>query len=499
VAERRCWLRYGANSRRTSDGGARVLLYALVGVSELPLTGLVARIRSDEIGSLEATEAYLERIDRMDGRIRAYITVTAELAREQASGADEALARGETLGPLHGLPIALKDNIDTAGVRTTVGSAFFADQVPERDAEVARRLREAGAVLLGKVTLHEFAYGATNQNPHHGFCRNPWDLERIPGGSSGGSGAAVAAGLCATALGTDTGGSVRIPASLNGVSALRPTNGRVSNRGVFPITWTFDTVGPLARAAVDVALVFSVLAGFDPEDPGSVEHPPDDVLGRLDQGLEGLRIGVPGNFFFEEVDDEVADSVRAAADLMASRGAAVEEIELPGAERAHETTTRMIWAEAYAIHRRRLAEQPELFGEDVRRRLALGAEVSGADYAEYRQWAQQWRRTMERVFESVDLILTPAAGTTAPLAAESETIETTRRLTRLTYAWSLAGLPALAAPCGLDSAGLPIGLQLGAAPFREGTLLRAGAAYQRETDWHLREPALDLSENVNVG
>jgi aspartyl-tRNA(Asn)/glutamyl-tRNA(Gln) amidotransferase subunit A len=468
-------------------------------VSELPPTGLAARIRSGEIGSLEATEAYLGRIERLDGRIGAYITVTAQLAREQADAADEALARGEPLGPLHGLPVALKDNIDTAGVRTTVGSAFFADRVPERDAGVARRLREAGAVLLGKVTMHEFAYGATNQNPHHGSCRTPWDLERIPGGSSGGSGAAVAAGLCAAALGTDTGGSVRIPAALNGVSALRPTNGRVSNRGVFPITWTFDTVGPLARAVVDLALVFSVLQGFDAEDPGSAYRPDDDIFDRLDQGLDGLRIGVPASFFFEDVDDEVVSVVRAAADLMATCGAAVEEIELPGADRANQTTTRMIWAEAYSIHRGRLAAQPELFGEDVRRRLALGAGVSGADYAEDRQWARQWRRTVEHAFEGVDLVLTPAAGTTAPLAAESETIETTRRLTRLTYAWSLAGLPALAVPCGFDAAGLPIGLQLAAPPFQEGTLLRAGAAYQRETDWHVRQPALAPSENVNVG
>ena len=468
-------------------------------VKELPLTGLAERIRSGGIGSAEATDVYLERIERLDGRLRSFITVTAEIAREQARAADEVLARGETLGPLHGLPVAVKDNIDTGGVRTTAGSAFFAARVPERDAEVARRLREAGAVLLGKANLHELAYGGTTQNPHHGLCRNPWNLERIPGGSSGGSGAAVAAGLCAAALGTDTGGSVRIPAALNGVSALRPTNGRISMRGVFPITWTFDTVGPLARAVADVALVFSVLPGFDPEDTGSHDRPVDDVLVQLEQGLEGLRIGVPRSFFFEEVDEDVARSARAAGELMAARGADVEEIELPGAERAEEATRRMILAEAYAIHRRRLAEQPELFGEDVRRRLALGAEVSGAEYAEHRQWAREWRRTLDRVFERVDLILTPAAGQAAPLAAESETIETTRRLTRLTYGWTLAGLPALAVPCGFDGAGLPIGLQLAAAPFREATLLRAGAAYQRETDWHLRQPALDASERVKVG
>jgi aspartyl-tRNA(Asn)/glutamyl-tRNA(Gln) amidotransferase subunit A len=463
----------------------------------LPPTGLPDRIRLGEIRSLDATETYLERIERIDGHVNAYLTVAAEQARERASEADDALERGQILGPLHGVPIALKDNIDTAGIQTTVGSAFFAGRVPDRDAEVARRLAEAGAVLLGKVTMHEFAYGATNQNPHFGDCRNPWDLERIPGGSSGGSGAAVAAGLCAAALGTDTGGSVRIPAALNGVSGLRPTTGRVSGRGIFPITWTFDTAGPLARSIEDAALVLSVIAGHDPEDPGSIEWPVDDLLGGLGEGVDGLRIGVPRNFFFEGVDTAVADRVREAAQVLARGGAAVEEIELPGAEQADETTTRMIWAEAYAIHRRRLEEQPDLFGEDVRRRLGLGADVSGADYAECRQWARQWRRSLEVVFRDLDLILTPAAETTAPRADDAEMIATTRRLTRLTYAWTLSGLPALSVPCGFDAAGLPIGLQLAAAPFCEATLVKAGAAYQLQTDWHLREPAA-VSENQNA-
>jgi aspartyl-tRNA(Asn)/glutamyl-tRNA(Gln) amidotransferase subunit A len=459
-------------------------------VTALPPTGLASRIRSGEIRSLEATEACLERVERLDGRLRSFVTVSADLARERARGADEAMERGETLGPLHGVPVAVKDNVDTAGVRTTAGSAFFAERVPGRDAEVARRLRQAGAVLLGKLALHEFAYGATSQNPHHGRCRNPWDLNRIPGGSSGGPGAAVAAGLCAAALGTDTGGSVRIPAALNGVTGLRPTTGRVSNRGVFPITWTFDTVGPLARSVEDVALLLSVIAGHDEDDPRSVDWPVDDLCVALEQGLEGLRVGVPRSFFFDDVDHEVAARVREAAEALADGGARVGEVELPDADRAVEATTRMIWAEAYAIHRERLEEHPELFGEDVRRRLRLGADVSGSDYAAYREWARKWRRSLELVFRRVDLILTPATETTAPCADDSETISTTRRLTRLTYAWTLAGLPALSLPCGFDGAGLPVGLQLAAAPFREAMLVRAGAAYQRETSWHTREPPL---------
>jgi aspartyl-tRNA(Asn)/glutamyl-tRNA(Gln) amidotransferase subunit A len=459
-------------------------------VTALPPTGLADRIRLGETRSLDAVEAYLERIERVDGRVNSYVTVAADHARQRAREADEALERGQTLGPLHGLPIALKDNIDTAGIRTTVGSAFFADRVPDRDAEVARRLHDAGAVLLGKLTMHEFAYGATNQNPHYGGCRNPWDLDRIPGGSSGGSGAAVAAGLCAAALGTDTGGSVRIPAALNGVTGIRPTTGRASTRGIFPITWTFDAPGPLARGIEDAARLLAVMAGFDAEDPGSIDRPADDVLGALGQGLDGLRVGVPRNFFFEGVDSDVADRVRDAAEALARGGAAVDEIDLPGAEGADQTTVRMIWAEAYAIHRRRLEEQPELFGEDVRRRLMLAADVTGADYAECRHQARVWRRSVERAFQDVDLILAPAAETTAPRADDAEMIATTRRLTRLTYAWTLAGLPALSVPCGFDRSGLPIGLQLAAARFGEATLVRAGAAYQRETDWHLREPAL---------
>jgi aspartyl-tRNA(Asn)/glutamyl-tRNA(Gln) amidotransferase subunit A len=464
-------------------------------VIELPAAGLRGQIASADVSSLEATESYLGRIERFDADIGAFITVDADSALEQARAADESLAFGRSLGLLHGLPIALKDNIDTAGLRTTVGSSFFANNVPETDAEVASRLRQAGAVLLGKVTLHEFAYGATNDNAHFGPCRNPWDLSRIPGGSSGGSGAAVAAGLCAAALGTDTGGSVRIPAALNGVSALRPSNGRVSIRGVFPITWTFDTVGPIAHAVSDLAAFLDVLAGYDSGDPHSIDVSTDAYTQAVDSRLDGLRIGVPRNFFFEDVDPDIVSLVQAAADTFAQGGADLEEIDLPGADAAIESATGMIRAEAFAIHRDRLAERPQGFGEDVRRRLQLGESITGADYAEHRERARDWCRTVERAFEHVDLILSPSTGTTAPPAGV-EMIETTQRLVRLTYGWSLAGLPALSIPCGFSDDGLPVGLQLAAARFQETTLIRAGAAYQRETDWHLREPVLSSSKGA---
>jgi aspartyl-tRNA(Asn)/glutamyl-tRNA(Gln) amidotransferase subunit A len=458
-------------------------------VTALPAAGVREQLASGALTSLEATEAYLERIDRFDRGLGTFITVAAEVAREQARAADEARRRGTVLGPLHGLPVALKDNIDTAGLRTTVGSSFFAEHVPDADAEVAARLRRAGAVVLGKLSLHEFAYGATNDNAHYGPARNPWDPTRIPGGSSGGSGAAVAAGLCAAALGTDTGGSVRIPAALNGVSALRPSSGRVSIRGVFPITWTFDTVGPLARSVPDLAVFLEVLAGYDPDDPRSVDTPAGGYEDAAGAGLAGLRIGLPTAFYFDEVDDDIVRLVRAAAETLAAAGAELVELDLPGADEAVESTTGMIRTEAFAIHERRLREEPDRFGDDVRRRLELGAAITGAAYAAHRERARSWRRAVDRAFEQVDLILSPSTGTTAPPIG-SEMIETTQRLVRLTYGWSLAGLPALSVPCGLSDAGLPVGLQLAARRFGEATLVRAGAAYQRETDWHLQEPEL---------
>jgi aspartyl-tRNA(Asn)/glutamyl-tRNA(Gln) amidotransferase subunit A len=458
-------------------------------VSGLPVTGLLESLASGEIGSVDATSAYLERIELLDGSIGAYWTIDADGALAQAARADAALQAGRQLGALHGLPVALKDNIDTAGVRTTNGAAFLADRVPDEDATVTRRLRDAGAVILGKLAMHELAFGATSQNEHYGPCRNPWDTTRVPGGSSGGSGAAVASGLCAAALGTDTGGSVRIPAALNCISAIRPTSGRISIRGVAPITWTLDTVGPMARTVSDLAVLLEVLAGYDPEDVFSVDAPAEPYRDALGRGVDELRIGLPRGFFFEDVDEDIVHLVDAAADVLASAGARVEEVDLPGAEDAVEAATTMIRAEALAIHGRRLADEPDSFGADARRRLLLGEAVTGVDYGKARHKGRFWRRRVAKVLEQVDVLLTPTSGTTAP-PAESEMIETTRRLVRLTYGWSLAGLPALSVPCGFSDAGLPVGLQLAAAPFGEATVLRAGAAYQHATDWHLREPGL---------
>jgi aspartyl-tRNA(Asn)/glutamyl-tRNA(Gln) amidotransferase subunit A len=341
---------------------------------------------------------------------------------------------------------------------------------------------------VGKAALHEFVYGVTCNNPFYGACHNPWDLERIPGGSSGGSGAALAADLCIGALGSDTGGSVRIPAALNGITGLRPTFGAVSNRGVFPISWSFDTVGPMARAVPDVARLYAVLAGYDPEDPRAVEHPIADPLAELEGGVAGMRIGIPTNYFFEEIDPEIEQVVRGAIDAFAQLGAQLSEIPVPGAEEANEICTLIIRADALALHRERYEKQQELFGEDIYRRLTLGKEISGADYSAMEQRMYEWRQAMRRAFDTVDLVLSATTNTVAPRIADSETITTTARLTHFTYPWSLAHLPAISLPCGMSTQGLPIGLQLAAGPWQEALLLRAGFAYQSVTDWHRKRP-----------
>ena len=435
-------------------------------------------------------QASLVRIAASQPRINAYITVRAEEALAEARVLDERRSRGEATGPLAGLPVAVKDNIDVAGTLGTAGSAFWADRVPSHDAEVVRRMQAAGAVVVGKTALHEFAYGVTTNNPHFGPARNPWDPSRIPGGSSGGSGAALAADTCILALGTDTGGSVRIPAALNGVSSLRPTFGAISTRGSCPVSASLDTVGPMARALEDVAALFEVLAGFDPADPWAVEHELASAAGEP-RDLAGLRIGLPAEFFFEDVEPDIEHAVRAAADRLVELGADVREVSVPGASAAVSTANGLIRAEALSVHAERLAMEPERFGADVRRRLELGREITGVDVARALRGMREWRAEMLEVFADFDLILSPTTNAVAPPVATSEMIETTARLTRFTYAWSLAGMPAASVPCGASADGLPVGMQLAAAPWHDRVVLRAGIAYQAATDWHRRRPPLD--------
>jgi aspartyl-tRNA(Asn)/glutamyl-tRNA(Gln) amidotransferase subunit A len=429
------------------------------------------------VPAADATEAFLERIERLQPELNALFLVTPDLAREGARRVDEARSRGERL-PLDGVPVVLKDNIDVAEYRTSIGSRAFLDHVAAEDAEVTRRLREAGAVILGKAAMHELAFGVTCRNETYGTCRNPWDRERIAGGSSGGSGAAPAADLCVGALGTDTGGSVRIPAALNGITGLRPTFGGISVRGVFPIGWTFDTVGPMARSADDVAALWRVLAGYDPRDARSVRAEP------APPPPERLRVGLAVGFFLEGADAEIVRATRDVVDALGSLGAEVSELEVPRAEEARELCLLLIRADAYAVHGGRL----DAIGEDVARRVRLGAEVSGPQYSEMQQRMLEWRREVQRLFVDVDVVVSPTSPSVAPPLEGTETIRTTEQLAWFSYAWSATAVPALSLPAGLSSEGLPIGVQLAAAPWREQLLLDTAAAYQRETDWHRRRP-----------
>ena len=436
----------------------------------------------------DRTERCLDAIERRNRSLNALITVTPDQARATAAELDAQIAAGDRLGAAAGLVISIKDNIDTAGLRTTSGSAFFADRVPDEDAEVVRRVAQAGTVLIGKANLHEFAFGGTSQNPHHGPCRNPWDAEAIPGGSSGGSAASVAAGMCEASLGTDTGGSVRIPAALNGVVGLRPTVGRIPNRGSTPVSPRFDTIGPLGRTVAEVAAIYEAIAGYDPLDETSVDTPVESWT-TLTRGLGGLRIGLPTSFFFDGLHAEVDQLVRAAARTLEGLGAKIIPVHTQEAAETHARMISVVLSDVAAFHRERLETRPETFGADVHERMMLGFRTSGMDYAQGMRQQERWGRQVRGIFEEVDMVLTPTVGFPAPKAVETkEMIATTRELTRLTFVWSYAELPALSVPCGFTRAGLPVGMQLVGRKWSEARLLAIGAAYQQVTDYHHRRP-----------
>ncbi len=464
-------------------------------MSVAELTGLslaqaAEMIGRRELSPLELTEACLERIDRVDPSLNAFITVTAQEAREEARQAAAEIAGGTYKGPLHGIPVALKDLFATRGVRTTAGSRIMADQTPRQDAEAAARLRAAGAVVLGKLNLHEFAFGATGVNPHYGATRNPWDTSRIAGGSSSGAAAAVASGECFAALGTDTGGSIRIPAALCGVVGLKPTYGRVSLRGVVPLSPSLDHVGPLTRTVEDAAIVLGAIAGRDPLDDSTSDEPTPDYrleLGR-EQGLRGWRVGVPRQHFFEDVDGEVLAVVEEALGVLSDLGAEVREVSLPHISEAPAAARDIMLPEAFAYHRQWLDERPQDYGDDVRQRLEQGRAAPAGRYEE----AQRLRTRIARAwsagpFREIDLLATPATAIPAAPVAESDQ-RTTIALIRLTNPFNLTGLPAISVPCGFTAGGLPVGLQLVGRRFEEGAVLRVAQAYEQVTGWHQGQP-----------
>ena len=434
-------------------------------------------------------KACLAKIETHNGSLTTFITVTEAQAQVDAEVADAAEAEGRWLGLLHGMPMAVKDNIDMAGVRTTSGAKFWSERVPNDDASVIKRLKAAGAVIVGKATLGELVFDIRSHNPIVGHAKNPWDLSRSPGGSSGGSAAALAADMCVGALGSDTGGSVRIPASFCGVSGLRPTHGAVPNTGATQVSVTNDTIGPMARHVEDVARIFAVTVGYEPSDPHSIDHDFGNFLPRLQNGIEGLRIGIPRNFFFDNIDLDIDVAVRNAMDVFEGLGAELVEIELPGAEQAFSQVCVQIYCDAANFHRQRLTEEPNAFSAPIYERMKRGLEISGVDYAASLRFKESWMRTVGEAFEGVDVILSPTTPVPAlPLEDTPDLHELTGRAASLTYAGSLASIPGLSLPCGFTKDGLPAGVMLQAAWWNDPLLLQVGYAYQSVTDWHKKRP-----------
>ena len=461
----------------------------------MSITRAALALRAKDFSPLELTDAYLRRIDALNPQLNAYITVTAERARDDARRATDEITAGRWLGPLHGIPIAHKDLFETAGIRTTGGGKFHADHVPRMDSTVAYRLREAGTILLGKLNMHEYAYGVTTNNPHYGPTRNPWDTDRIPAGSSGGSGAAIAAGLATATTGSDTGGSIRMPASLCGVVGLKPSYGRVSKAGVLPLSYRYDHVGPITRTVEDAALMFNAMAGYDPADPNSLRLPVDDVTSGLALGVRGLKIGVPRRYFFDQLEDDIATAIEAAIDELQELGATVLDVDIPGINECMGGIFGHVLAEAQEIHAAALKRRPQDFGADVRA-ILMGYSPSTLDVMTGLRACDAVAVSMRKILESVDVLLTPTTPITAPLIGQdsvrygNEEGSVLGAMIRCTAPFNATHLPALSLPCGFSRTGLPIGMQIAGRPYDETTVLRVGHAYEQATQWHMRRPEL---------
>jgi aspartyl-tRNA(Asn)/glutamyl-tRNA(Gln) amidotransferase subunit A len=464
----------------------------------LTLSEAARLVRARELSPVELTEACLRRIEALNPRLNAFITVRADAALTEAREAEAELVRAGPKGPLHGIPIALKDNIDTAGLRTTAASGVLKDNVPQDDAETVRRLKAAGAIILGKLNLHEFAYGGSSVISYFGPVRNPWNPAYCTGGSSGGSAAAVAAGLCYATLGTDTGGSIRQPAAFCGVVGLKPSYGLVSSRGVIPLASSMDHVGPLTRTVADAAVMLQAIAGYDAQDPTSARLPVPDYVEALTARHAAPRLGIPRAFFYDALQPDVQGALEDALAVLAQLGGSQQEIE-PLAEDAKYSSIQRAYsdilaAEAYSYHRDRIATTPELYQAETLDRVQGGARIDSTTYQASQRVLDQVRQSISRVFDTIDLLITPttpgASLTIADLVADPATLRSKEVTTlRNTRPFNLLGLPSLSIPCGFTRDGLAIGMQITGPRGGEAAVLRLAHAYEQATDWHARHPA----------
>ena len=463
-------------------------------LSAIELAGL---IKSREVSPVEATEAYLERIRQVDGSLNSYITVTDGPALAAARQAEQEIASGNYRGPLHGIPVAVKDQFNTEGILTTGGSAILKDFVPDEDATVIANLKRAGSVLLGKLNMSEFAMGDAFHHPY-GRPRNPWDLSRNPGTSSSGSGAATAAFLCATSLGEDTGGSIRGPAANCGLVGIRPTWGRVSRHGMLGSTWSMDAAGPISRTVADCAATLGAIAGHDPQDPYTWDVPVPDYLAGLDRGIQGLRVGVVAERVNSAVvDPETREAVNRAVAQLGELGAVVEEVAIPLMAQSAAISTAVIYSDAASVHRQGIEDHLEQYDHNIRVRLLAGSLLPAQVHQKAVRLRHLLRQHILHALEEVDILVMPASSAPAPLLPESagisnkaEVLEMLGGRRSFTAPFNLAGVPALSINCGFTSGSLPVGLQIAGRLFDEATLFRAAHAYEQATDWHTRRPPL---------
>lgn len=438
-----------------------------------------------------ATKRALENIARFNPIVNAMISVATDQALARAAHLDALPANAR--GPLHGMIVNLKDNIDLAGSVTTAASIILKDNLAQQNAFITDRLIAAGAVIIGKSNLHEWVFGPTSQSKHFGPVKNPWDLDRIPGGSSGGSGASVASEMCAVSIGSDTAGSVRIPSAFNGLAGLRPSVGRISCSGSVGVSPPFDVLGPIGKSVFDVARVFQSIAGFDPFDPMSVNQPVPDVMASLNQSVRGKRLGFMRRWYFDHISEEMQSAFENALIVFQDLGVELVELDLGDVDRAHEMLGfRLILSDAFEKHREQLARRPNDYGTDIQMRLGLGARLSGPDYAQALRWVEVWRHRLAGLFLRVDAILCPTAPILPPLRADLEFAQAIRIIPKFTCVFAAAGVPSLALPSGFSTLGLPLSIELAGPSFGEEQILQLGHAFQCATSHHLKRPNLIL-------
>ena len=467
-------------------------------LSQLNLSEVSQLVRSKKASPIELTQECLSRIEQLNPKLNAFITVTADSALSEARRAEAEIQRDRWRGPLHGIPIGLKDLVDTAGVRTTGASGLFKDRIPTRDAEIVRRLKAAGAVLLGKLNMHEFAYGGSSVISHFGPVHNPWNLDYSPGGSSGGSAAAVAAQLCYGAIGSDTGGSIRQPAAYCGIVGLKPTCGRVSTSGVIPLSWSLDHVGPITRTVRDTALMLQVIAGYDAQDTASIDVPVPDYAATIAAPTSSVRLGILQAYFCEALHPEIQTAVEAALSVLKMLTRTQRDFAPLATDSTYSSIrdpyVTILRAEAYAYHKDYVSKSPELYQVQTLKRIQAGVDIPTSAYIQARRQLEQVRRSIGKIFESVDLLITPTA-CVPPFAIadllDPNTLREKELLTlRNTRPFNMLGLPTISVPCGFTRANLPIGIQIIGPPGSEATVFRLAYAYEQATEWHKRKPNL---------